>query len=230
MRTKKSLTFFLTLGLLIGVSGNALAKPPYPVFGYLPDYDGGIALGTIDWNDMTHVMECFAVPTLSGGVSFQNNPRANLITTAHANNTRCLLTFGGQFGSGPVTWDTAMGTGNTFIGNIMNTVVTNGYDGVDIDYEFPTGADKTTFMTFMQSLAVTLHATVGYDGQPRQLTFFISPGSQICGVDWATIANYADYGILSGYAYGLDSFNGPLAIRLPRPIPIALAKAGGMGT
>ncbi|HVZ81233.1 MAG TPA: glycosyl hydrolase family 18 protein [bacterium] len=201
------MAFFLVLGTL---AGPALAKPPYPVLGYLPDYETGVTLGTLDWNDMTHVMEAFARFDGSTNITYPDGQRANLVTTAHSNNTRCMISFGGA-GDSDANWQLAIGANrNKAVTSIMALVAANGYDGVDIDWEFPGAGDKANFMSFMNQLAVTLHATVGYDGQPRQLTFFISPGYFVCGVDWTTIAGYADYGVLSGYDYALSNFNGPL--------------------
>jgi hypothetical protein len=205
--------YFLLFGGVLLVTVIAQAKPPYAVLGYLPDYDGGVALGTLPWGDMTHVIEAFAEPNADGTVYFQApGQRANLITTAHTNSTRCMVTFGGQGGASAAIWQSAISVTYraAFVTNIMNLVTTNSYDGVDIDWEFPVAGDKANFMAFMNQLGTALHATTGYDGQPRQLTMFISPGSQICGVDWTTIGNSIDYGILSGYAYGIDAFNGPL--------------------
>ena len=98
-----------------------------------------------------------------------------------------------------------------FVAAITNTVATYGYDGVDIDWEFPSAAEKANFMGFMQSLYAAIKSMPSaYDGQPRDLTFFISAGGSICGVNWATIGNYCDAGIMSGYDYYVDAYNGPL--------------------
>jgi GH18 family chitinase len=210
MGTKKNLIGLILCSLLFGAVGNTEAKPPYPVMGYLPDYETGVTLATLAWGDMTHVMEAFARFDASTNITYPDGQRANLVTTAHANSTRCMISFGGA-GDSNANWQLAIGANrNKAVTGIMALVAANNYDGVDIDWEFPVAGDKTNFMLFMNQLAVTLHGTLGYDGQPRQLTFFISPGYYVCGVDWTTIANYADYGILSGYDYGLSNFNGPL--------------------
>jgi hypothetical protein len=203
---------FLGLGFLFLLSlSTALAKPPYLVMGYLPDYETGVSPGSLSWGDMTHVIECFAEPNSNGTIYFQYNQMSGLISTAHNNGTRVLLSFGGEAGAAASTWESAIGSyQSTFISNIMNQVKSSGYDGVDIDWEFPGSGDESAFTSFMSALASALHSTNGYDGKPRQLTFFISPGYYICGVNWSVIGQYADYGILSGYAYGCDSFNGPL--------------------
>ncbi len=211
MLSKRSLPLTCFLFFLFLVN-QVQAKPPYPVMGYLPDYETftPAQLGALAWNDMTHVMEAFARFDGSTNITFPDGQRANLPVTAHANGTRCMISFGGAGDSNP-NWQLAIGANrNKAVTGIMALVAANNYDGVDIDWEFPVAGDKTNFMLFMNQLAVTLHGTVGYDGQPRQLTMFISPGYYICGVDWTTIGSAIDYGILSGYDYGLDNFNGPL--------------------
>jgi hypothetical protein len=193
---------------LFFLAPSAWAKPPYLVFGYLPDYDT-VTLSALSWGDMTHVLEAFAEFDVNYNVTFPYGQRANLVSTAHSNNTRCLLSFGGE-GSGSGYWPAPGASMTTAVNNIMAMVNSNGYDGVDIDWEFPTAGTESDFMGLMSSLAGALHATNGYDGKPRQLTFTISAGANICGINWATIGQYADYGILMGYSYGLDQFNGPM--------------------
>ncbi len=193
---------------LFFLAPSAWAKPPYLVFGYLPDYDT-VTLSALSWGDMTHVLEAFAELDVNYNVTFPYGQRANLVSTAHSNNTRCLLSFGGE-GSGSGYWPAPGASMITAVNNIMAVVNSNGYDGVDIDWEFPTASNESDFMGLMTALAGALHVTNGYDGKPRQLTFTISAGANICGINWATIGQYADFGILMGYSYGLDQFNGPM--------------------
>src|SRR5579859_3637921 len=91
---------FLLVALFL--SSAASAKPPYVVVGYLPDYDANgplgdaINLNNLPWASLTHVFEFAARWDGSSNVTFPYGQRANLISTAHTNNTRCYLSFGGQ--------------------------------------------------------------------------------------------------------------------------------------
>ena len=82
---------FLLAALLLMMPVFSSAKPPYAVHGYLPTWVGGITLANLPWNDMTHVMEAFGRPNSNGTLYYPNGQRANLTSTAHANNTRAAI-------------------------------------------------------------------------------------------------------------------------------------------
>jgi len=205
MINRRFRTFFGVLLLALGfqaASQHALfaANPPFLVYGYLGDWDT-VTLASLPWNSLTHVMDAFGIPNSNG--TFSKTPRAGLVTTGHSNGKRILLSIGGASAS-TANWSssTAVGTVDTFVANIMNFVATNNYDGVDIDWEFPNAnnavpSDNAKFTALMQKLysALTNSGDVNWkglasDGGVRELTFFVSPGYNICGVDWNNVGNY----------------------------------------
>jgi len=201
-------------------SSSLWAKPPYIVAPYVQTGDSGtITPAGVPWSDITHLYEAFGnVSSTNPFASFaQPGPWATLVSTAHTNSTRVYISFGGA-GVSDGTWSVATnGTNlNNFITQIMNVVSTNNFDGVDIDWEFPVVGDKGQFTNLMQGLATQLHALSAYDGNPKGLTFYISPGSQICGVDWATLVSVVDYGVQGGYDYNVTAggvvYNGPVSL------------------
>jgi hypothetical protein len=210
------LVSFCALFLLALLSGRPAqgANPPYLVYGYLGDWDG-VTAAQMPWNSLTHVMDAFGLPDGSGG--FTKTPNTAMITAAHTNGKKMLLSIGGASAS-IANWNAnTNGTNiNAFVTNIMNFVAANNYDGVDIDWEFPDATTKTQFMSLMQKLysACTSSADPNWKGSAKELTFFISPGYYICGVDWTTIGNYCTYGILGGYDLQTTrsgmTFNGPI--------------------
>ena len=207
-------------GLGLGVKNWATSpssKMDHVVFGYLGNWStspmgGNIDVSTLPWTKLTHLMEAFAVPAdTSGTVSLPGGTRTNLISTAHSNSTRVYLSLGGAAAStSNFSASVAPAVVDTFVANIMSLVTTNSYDGVDIDWEFPGASDKSNFTTFMTKLSTALRATNGYDGDPRGLTFFVSPGTRLCGMDFPALKTLTDYATLSGYDYGISQFNGPL--------------------
>ncbi len=207
-------------GLGLGVKTWATppsAKMDHVVLGYLGNWStdpqgGSISVASLPWSKLTHLMEAFALPgDTHGTVSFPGGTRTNLISTAHTNNTRVYISLGGAAAStSNFSASVAPATVDTFVANIMTLVTNNSYDGVDIDWEFPVAADKANFTAFMSKLSTALRATNGYDGNPRGLTFFVSPGTQLCGTDFSALASLVDYATLSGYDYGISPFNGPL--------------------
>jgi len=224
----------LLLVLALALSVPVAAKPGFPVLGYLPMYDAtgpyGDSINLSDasafpWDRMTHVIEAFAQPSSTGTISFPIPQRANLVLMAHLNNTRCLLSVGGA-GSSNATWSTAVSTAalrTAFVTNLVAACTTYGYDGIDIDWEFPnlnnaTPADEANFTAFMTQLGAALAAKssscsgCAFDTQPKQLTFFVSPGADICGVDWNNVAlqNAVTFAV-----YGAYDFNAPPGYNSP---------------
>jgi spore germination protein YaaH len=212
------------LGLCLGWASVANAKPPYKVWGYVMAGDvdprTGLAINyaLLPFADLTNVMDAFALPSATAGkITTAGLNGASLIALAHGANVRCNMSIGGASPAANTTRFAASVNSPaniaTFVANITTTAGTMGYDGVDIDWEFPTAAQKTNFMSFMQALYAAIKAmpACAVDGKPHELTFFISAGGSICGVDWSSIGNYCDSGIMSGYDYFIDVYNGPLA-------------------
>jgi len=212
---KSRLKFLSAVLCLFFTPALLLAKPPYWVYAYIDsntDVDGNtITFGTdIPWNDITHLVDTFAVPGASGSLSNQDFG-APLVTGAHANATRACLSIGGADGAADFSED--VGTyQSTFITNIMNEVTSVGYDGIDIDWEFPAASDETNMNSFMHTLYADLKAlpNCAIDGQPHSLTIYIGCGDEICVSSWATVASNCDEIILSGYDFGYDVYNGPI--------------------
>ena len=204
----------LTLGLL-GLVAPLRAKPTWKVYAYIQSGHTAAYLNGLPFTDITHVMDAFALPNgTPATINMGSTSGANLVTAAHTHATRANLSLGGaSAGTANFVNNTSTLANRTaFVAAITNTVATGNYDGVDIDWEFPTAGDKAQFMAFMQALYTAIKAMpAAYDGLPRDLTFFVSAGGSICGVDWTTIGSYCDAGIMSGYDYFVDSYNGPLS-------------------
>lgn len=231
---RKSISFFYIFVIYLAILPTVgWSKPPYIVAPYVL-VSGSVAVSGIPWSDITHLNEAFGTVSSSAPFASFTQPGAwsTLVSTAHTspNNTRVCLSFGGA-GVSDATWSTATNAANlsTFVTEIMNIVSTNNFDGVDIDWEFPTTTDESQFMNLMSSLSTDLHALTAYDGNPKSLTFYISPGSQICGVDWSTIGNYVDYGIQGGYDYDVTYsgvvYNGPVS--LPNAAGVSFTDCNG---
>lgn len=180
----------------------------------------GWTFDDIDWKAVTHVIDTFAVPDNDGNISIHRQDGntvkerlagKKLVGRAHAEKTYCNLSFGGAKGS--------EGFGNSskkeklpgFIDNIIRLVDDYGYDGVDIDWEFPSAAQKEDFMALMRGLYARLknHSRKAFDGTPLQLTFFTTAGLYDAGVDWGKIGEHIDFAIQSGYEWD-NPYNGPL--------------------
>jgi chitinase len=72
-----------------------------------------------------------------------------LIEKAHAAGVKVLLLLGGDFPA----LETSPGTVNTLVANLRAFIHGNGYDGVDIDWEYPsTASDRWAFFELMAAL------------------------------------------------------------------------------
>jgi spore germination protein YaaH len=82
-------------------------------------------------------------------------------TTPGGKRTLLIPTIAAADGSGP-TWASQMihdaSLRATHEANIVNLVMTKGYDGIDLDYEHLPDADRDAFATFATELAAKLHA------------------------------------------------------------------------
>jgi len=201
----------LQIFLIIIIYGNLYAKPCVKVMGYLM----GTSALTHDWDALTHIIDAFAyISNSSGGLNPWILRTTSLTSLAHSNNTRCYFSIGGADDPGKSNWSTVMASSTArtnLVNNIYNFCVNYGYDGVDIDWEFPGASDKANFTAFMTELYNKLKAgpQKGYDGQPLELSFYTSPGWYDAGYDFLALANVVDYCIQSGYDWG-NPANAPL--------------------
>lgn len=126
-----------------------------------------------------------------------------------------FFSIGGANDPGKSNWSTVLASPSArtnLVNNIYNYCVNYGYDGVDIDWEFPRAADKANFTAFMTELYNKFKSPSsikGYDGQPLEVSFYTSPGWYDDRYDFAALANVVDYCIQSGYDWG-NPANAPL--------------------
>lgn len=118
----------------------------FKVVGYQPDWSSNIA--TIPYRQLTHICFAFALPTSSiGGISLGSNTAQSrlreVVQRAHDAGTRVLISVYGGLAAGDLQSvrtanSTAVGRMNT-VRNILQIVEDYDLDGVDMDWEYPTG-------------------------------------------------------------------------------------------
>jgi chitinase len=117
---------------------------------------------------------------------------------------------------------------NTFADNVIKFIKIYGFDGVDIDWEYPTGgglasnisrsADKTNFGLLLKTLRAKLEKQGIADNKHYILSFAGGANnSYAAGVGLSNIAQYMDYGMIMTYdIHGTwdqyTDFNAPLYI------------------
>ncbi len=108
----------------------------------------------IDYRKLTHIAHAFVRPNLDGSIGTDSwffYP--DLITAAHNNGVKIVVSVGGWGNSdnfSPVCADATLR--QKFVNNLVNFCTTNGYDGADIDWEYPTSSDKANFVSLITEM------------------------------------------------------------------------------
>jgi len=84
---------------------------------------------------------------------------------------------------------------SNLITNIIHIVEANGFDSIDIDWEYPYASDKENLVTFMKELRATFDANVDPDVQNTKITLAMTddPSKITDGIDGAKLMKYIDY-------------------------------------
>ncbi len=137
----------------------ATAKRPI-VLGYYPSWSTEVSPAAIRYELFTHLAHAFVTCTSEGLIRTQGNlPSRELVERAHAGGTRVLVSVGGAE-SGPLL--SAAATSATarqqLVAGLRELVEKWGYDGIDLDWEFPQNAAERDALT---SLARELRSAIG---------------------------------------------------------------------
>jgi len=199
----------------------ASAQTPFRVVGYMPSWAGSVS--AVQYSKLTHINYAFLLPTATGGLQPIENPSKlqSLVSTAHANNVKVLISVGGWNNGNDSAFETlaANATYRTnFVNNMVNFANQYNLDGVDIDWEYPdAGASANNYISLMTQLSTAMH------NQGKLLTGAIvgTGGSSILSsafalVDFYTLMAY-DYNDFdhSTYNYATQSVNYWLGRGLP---------------
>ena len=115
------------------------------VVGYYPQwFQGNLHPSEIDYSVITHVNHAFAWPDEEGNILHYDDMISQSITSVvHDHGAKILLSLGGwgnSWGFAPsVESEEAR---SIFIDNIISICENNNYDGIDIDWEHPTGVTQ----------------------------------------------------------------------------------------
>jgi len=151
--------------VLASIASFAIQSPTHAapwVSVYYTAYDGlqNPTPEQIDMRGITHLLFFALGPNADGSVNSQtyslatNSP--HVISVVHAAGKKCLICVGGG-GTGP-TFSQAIAPAvqSTFITNIVNFCVSEGFDGVDLDFEPMQSTDLSNFTSFVTNLRAAL--------------------------------------------------------------------------
>ncbi|HEX6334985.1 MAG TPA: glycoside hydrolase family 18 protein [Flavisolibacter sp.] len=226
-----SLLFFVALGWLAGckksdVPPNQQPQQPviqapaafgYYVVGYFPSYRNLADVPDVKFRMCNVVNYAFFGVNANKELTV-NNPSLvpQVITKARANNAKVFMSINDGSGDGKTNFRNMAATAagrSHFVRNVMSHVRQWGFDGVDVDWEFPTTSDGTdiTFTALMKELSDSLHTNAKY-----YLTAAITAGKYAGGirdaikselfayVDFFNIMAYDDFSTTVPYRHHSD--------------------------
>jgi GH18 family chitinase len=153
------------------------------VVGYFPSYRDPNDVPDVKFRMTNIVNYAFFSVNTSGTTDVQNpTTLALVINKARANNAKVFVAINDGNGDGKTNFKNMAATAggrNNFVKDIMNKVRQYGFDGVDIDWEYPTTSDGTdgTFTLLMKELSDSLHRDARY-----YLSAAITPGKYAGGI------------------------------------------------
>jgi chitinase len=141
----------ILLFLFLFVPFNAL---PQMVLGYYYGNYSGYPHDMIEYNCLTHIAHAFIIPDSTGEISYEEwFLYPELIEAARQNGKKIVVSVGGWGNSdgfkGLVKEPRHM---VAFIRNLVRFIKEHGYDGADIDWEYPTQNEKWEFASLLVSL------------------------------------------------------------------------------
>jgi chitinase len=150
-------------------TGSAPPPPPPPpppptgrwLSGYYVGYQRSLyPESQVDFSLLTHIFVGRIIPTTSGGVlehfdiDNTNGPimARNLSTRAHEAGRKAVLMLGGAGEHAGFVGAASSANRATFVGNLISTMDSLGYDGIDVDWEPINAEDRAPLLALLQAL------------------------------------------------------------------------------
>jgi chitinase len=179
-------TTITVTGSVVVTPPDTTPKPPVPpsgtsgrwVSGYYAGYQRNLYPETsIDFSLLTHIFVAAIEPAANGGVTSDffvdavNGPAMarTISTRAHAAGRKAILMLGGAGYRDALAGATTPGNMATFVNNLVTTMTTLGYDGIDVDWEPISSADQPIVLDLLKRLraarpGIILTIPVGWHG------------------------------------------------------------------
>lgn len=168
MRIFKLITLVLFL-LIYQLPAYSQSRPDFRTFAYISYWGDINNIEKIDYNNYTDIIYAFAIPSLNGDGTLMplegRNDRVKMLKKKCVQaNSRFHLGLGGWAFQGTVldpVFTSATSTEaktNRLVQSVMQYVDEYGFDGVDLDWEFPGAGNANQFSSLTKKLADALHA------------------------------------------------------------------------
>jgi glycosyl hydrolase family 18 (putative chitinase) len=203
----------LVLGLALAAGNGSERSGPaqdalrsIEVFCYVETLHGGVKPEALDLAVCTHVIEAFLIPDASGGLRAANGlPRRELVRAARRDGCRVLVAIGGATVPGSTfgALSARQGALQRFSDGVARFVLEGGYDGVDLDWEFPAPSERELHLELVRAVRSRLQSAfaTGRPGQTPLVVVGVTPGAHLEGYDFPGLAKEADYFVQFGYDF-----------------------------
>lgn len=205
--TKSLWALGLSLVLASGAQAAPAAERPL-VVGYYPYWATDLAPAKIRFDRFTHIIHAFVGVGANGAPEVRAAvPSKALTSAARAAGTKVILGLGG--GSNGANFAKMVRDpelSKNFIAQVVQMTVDYGYDGLDIDWEYPAEGDRQLLTDFVNSMHGALKAI-----DPNLMLVMAMPKSNYYGqwydveaikdkLDWIQIMTYDMHGPWSAHA------------------------------
>jgi len=184
------------------------------VMGYILEMavGGAAALDDLDYTAVDVVIHAFVnadanTAALEGVGSFDTYRNAGLADKVHAANRKIVMSIGGanhSWGMKVIAADPVLT--DTFADNVVDAINSWGYDGVDIDLEFPWGGEEPQQHL---NLVRTVYERVKANDPDHLVLFGVSPGYLLTEYVWDELDEHSDYAVYFCYDWA-NPANGPM--------------------
>ncbi|HEX2866507.1 MAG TPA: glycoside hydrolase family 18 protein [Ignavibacteriales bacterium] len=182
---------------------------PQKVVGYYSSGYASMPYSAIPYYSLTHICHAFIRPNSDGSLSVRPGfIYKEMVETAHRNNVKVLISLGG--------WDTVAAKNfrtlsadqqsrKKFVSELTQFCRTNGYDGADIDWEYPEMRDAQNYVALIRDLRKSFKAsgipliTAALPSQDFRQGYDIQKLKKL--LDWFSIMTYDFAGAWENNAY-----------------------------
>lgn len=196
------LLFFVLLPTI--QTNRASAASTKRLLAYYAYWNDNYRAAQIPYAKLTHIAHAFLIPEADGSLTAPDGYlEPVLIANAHAAGVRVLASVGGASDSGNFSSIAATESLRAaFANHVQEFVRANGYDGVDIDWEFTANAtDRANLNLLIQALREKFDASPA-PAPSWLITMAVSPGDYYGQWnDYATLNHFVDFYNLMTYDF-----------------------------
>ena len=195
-------TVVCAASMIVCLPTASTAKPP--VVCYVETLFGGAQVGDLDLDLCSHVIETFVLVDAESQLSMPaGRPRKELLRRSEKLGAVPLLSFAGATQDSKIVRRLISSTSSrrALAEKLARYVRQTGYQGLDVDWEFPSYADRAVFLAFVEELRIALDSTFADRATQPVLTATISTGYWLPGYDLRRLSEVLDYAIYMGYDF-----------------------------